>query len=127
MSDNLHERPKAPKYQSPLKLTHEQIEFIAPLLKMERREGKGQPSMVLAQVRSASYPNHGDVEIAFALVSYRAAAKILDIIASDKDTRYPPTGRMANYVEILPQGEVVYIGKDKRPEKKKLPVNIFGA
>lgn len=91
---------------------------------MERWNGEKQPSMVLAQVRSAPYPNHGDVHIAFCLVSYNAAKKILDIIQSDKETRYPPTGKLSNFIEILPQGDIIFIAKDQRPKKKKLPERI---
>lgn len=114
------DRPTVPKYQKPLRLTPEQVEFIRPLLKMER-SGDRQPKMILAQVRSAPYPNHGETEIAFCMVSYQTAGKILDLIESDPKTRYAPSGKMANFVDIFPQGEVIFIQKGGSLKKTKPP------
>lgn len=114
--------PTHPKYQEPLVLTDEQVEFIRPLLKRER-EGS-QPKMILAQVRQAPYPKHGQVQIAFCLVDYGTAGKILNLIESSKNTRYAPVGSRANFVEILPQGEVVFVAKKHKKPKVETPKPI---
>lgn len=113
------ERPTEPKYQDPLTLTDEQVKFIEPLLKMER-PGAGEVKMIFAQVRSAPWPNHGKVQIAFCLVDAKTAGKVLKTIEESKTTRYAPGGSLSNYVQILPQGEPIFILKNKQKGPKNV-------
>ena len=99
--------------QPPLKLTREQIEFIRPLLKMER-SGDREPNLILAQVRQSPYPSQGEVEIAFCMVDYVTAGKVLNLIESSRQTRYAPLGSRANYLDLLPQGEPTFCEKKKK-------------
>lgn len=111
-------RPTQTVLQKPLELTPEQVEFIRPLLVNERESKGGVPNVIIAQVRSGTWPETGKVEIAFALVDYKTGREVLGLIERSRHTRYPPTGSRANFVEILPQGEVVFIEKDKRSKKQ---------
>lgn len=110
-------RPTVTKVIPPLELTAEQIEFIKPLLELERPAG-GFPKVIVAQVRSAPYPNKGKVHIAFALVDFPTGNEILGLIERSRETRYAPGASFSNYVEILPQGEPVFVIKDRRKKGK---------
>lgn len=109
-------RPKATELQPALRLTPEQIDYIKPLLVNERPSGL--PNLIIAQVRSMSYPETGQVEIAFAMVDYQTGREILGLIERSRNTRYAPGGSFANFVEILPQGEPVFVLKDRRKKRE---------
>jgi hypothetical protein len=94
-----------------LELTEDQIKAIKPLLDLEFQGGR--PRLLLGQVRRKPYAPEDDKEgvyqIAFALIEYDTAVKVLDIIDGSAKTRYAPDGHK----------------KVKEPKRKALPAPVL--